>query len=123
MEQLSKCLDLSVVKYDDFLVTMKEQNAVSMMIKGTVDILQETATSRTWMETGFFVFCGFVFGVLVGIVSTSLVALCIQKHYGKVKDPEIFEMTRPTLSHCNLSAVQPVESGSTLTFKSAACNS
>ncbi len=123
MEQLSKCLDLSVVKYDDFLVTMKEQIAVSMMIKGAVDVIQETATSRTWMDTGFFVFCGFVFGVVVGIISTSLVALCIQKHYGNAKEPQIFEMTRPAVSQYNLANVQPVESDSTLTFRSAACNS
>ncbi len=66
MEQLSHCLDLSVKKYDELNNGLKDQSEYSKHVKSVIEKINKTMENRSWSEIGFFIFAGFLVGLIVG---------------------------------------------------------
>ena len=73
MEQLSNCLDLSVKKYDDLNNWLKDQSKYSKYVKEVIEQINQTIEKRTWSEIGFFVFAGFIAGLIAGSATITCV--------------------------------------------------
>ena len=83
MEQLSKCLELGVTKYEAMLKTMAEDYQLHLKMKEIIDKIEAAGNTRTWIEITFFIVCGFLLGNLTGIMSTVAVGICIRKFFSK----------------------------------------
>lgn len=50
-----------------------------------IDRIEEDGKVKNWIEIGFFIFCGFLLGMLTGISSTIGVGFCIKSCINKNK--------------------------------------
>ena len=84
MEQLSNCLDLSINKYDEMINQLKHQTENSKRLDVFIGGLEKFLDNRNWSEIGFFIFAGFLGGLIVG--SLIAIVICWIQHQSNIPE-------------------------------------
>ena len=79
MEQLSNCLELGIKKYDVLVGSLNNQGFIVQKTMEKIDDIYQLTNLKNWTEIGFYIFAGFISGVLTGVLSIIAINWCFKK--------------------------------------------
>lgn len=89
MEQLSKCLDLAISKYEDLLHGIKQQIKESERSVVFAEATRKLVENKSVSEIGFYVSIGFISGLFLGSTLVTGIYWLSVKCKGSRKTPSI----------------------------------
>lgn len=107
MEQLSNCLELGIKKYSILSDLVAEQGLAAKKTSDFVEKFTNMMNQKSWTELGFYVFSGYLFGIISGILITIFISFCFKKITSKNKSIQDLKMVTkvPNVSTTNLSPI------------------
>lgn len=83
MQHLSDFMEQGLKKTASLEMKITEQMELDRVMGKILESIKKDTESKSLIEIGFFVACGFLFGVVIGIVSTVSVVLCLRPYFRK----------------------------------------